>query len=88
MLSKKTRILVTHAISYLPLMDNIIVMKDGSISEIGTYQELLNNKGEFADFLIEQLQNSEEESGEPEESSRPKYHFTQGDCEWKCGMPV
>ena len=64
MLSKKTRILVTHAISYLPLMDNIIVMKDGSISEIGTYQELLNNKGEFADFLIEQLQNSEEDLDE------------------------
>ena len=68
MLSKKTRILVTHAISYLPLMDNIIVMKDGSISEIGTYQELLNNKGEFADFLIEQLQNSEEESEEGKEN--------------------
>ena len=63
-LSKKTRILVTHAISYLPLMDNIIVMKDGSISEIGTYQELLNNKGEFADFLIEQLQNTEEDLDE------------------------
>ena len=60
MLSKKTRILVTHAISYLPLVDNIIVMKDGSISEIGSYEELLNNKGEFADFLIEQLQNMEE----------------------------
>ena len=62
MLSKKTRILVTHAISYLPLVDNIIVMKDGSISEIGSYEELLNNKGEFADFLIEQLQNTEEKS--------------------------
>ena len=60
LLSKKTRILVTHAISYLPLVDNIIVMKNGSISEIGSYEELLNNKGEFADFLIEQLQNLEE----------------------------
>ena len=60
LLSKKTRILVTHAISYLPLVDNIIVMKNGSISEIGSYEELLNNKGEFADFLIEQLQNMEE----------------------------
>ena len=60
LLSKKTRILVTHAISYLPFVDNIIVMKNGSISEIGSYEELLNNKGEFADFLIEQLQNMEE----------------------------
>ena len=57
MLSTKTRILVTHAISYLPQMDHIIVMKDGKFSEVGTYDELLQSGGDFADFLIEQLQN-------------------------------
>merc|ERR1719450_1625393 len=62
MLSNKTRILVTHAVSYLPLVDKIIVMKDGSISEIGSYQQLLNNKNEFSEFLIEQLQNDNETS--------------------------
>ena len=31
-------------------------MKDGRISEIGTYEQLLANKGAFADFLIEQIQ--------------------------------
>ena len=36
-LRKKTRVLVTHAISFLPEMDQIVVMKDGKISELGTY---------------------------------------------------
>ena len=69
MLSKKTRILVTHAVSYLPFVDKIIVMKDGSISEIGSYKELLNNKGEFADFLIEQLQNNDHSDAENDEDN-------------------
>ena len=34
----------------------IVVLKEGKISEIGTYNELMNNSGAFAEFLIEQLQ--------------------------------
>ena len=68
-LSKKTRILVTHAISYLPRVDNIIVMKNGAISEIGSYEQLINNKGEFAGFLLEQLQNSVDKSDSENENS-------------------
>lgn len=44
MLSQKTRILVTHGITYLPQVDHIVVMKDGAISETGTYDELLKKK--------------------------------------------
>lgn len=44
MLKRKTRLLVTHSITYLPEMDNIIVLKDGEISETGTYRELLDKK--------------------------------------------
>ena len=68
-LSKKTRILVTHAISYLPQVDNIIVMKNGAISEIGSYEQLINNKGDFAGFLLEQLQNSVDKSDSENENS-------------------
>uniref|UniRef100_A0A8C0H658 Multidrug resistance-associated protein 1 n=1 Tax=Chelonoidis abingdonii TaxID=106734 RepID=A0A8C0H658_CHEAB len=50
-LKNKTRILVTHGVSYLPLMDRIIVMTDGKISEMGSYQELLKQDGAFAEFL-------------------------------------
>ena len=56
LLSSTTRILLTHSIGYLPQMDQIIVMKDGKFSEIGTYTQLLEAGGDFADFLIEQLQ--------------------------------
>lgn len=56
MLKNKTRVLVTHGITYLPHTDNIIVLKDGKISEIGTYQYLLDKKGSFSEFLIHHLQ--------------------------------
>ncbi|XP_035707943.1 multidrug resistance-associated protein 4 isoform X2 [Folsomia candida] len=35
------RILVTHQLHYLPLADHIIVLKEGSITASGTYQELM-----------------------------------------------
>ncbi|XP_025986918.1 multidrug resistance-associated protein 1 isoform X4 [Solenopsis invicta] len=56
LLKKKTRIFVTHGITYLPEVDNIIVLKDGEITERGTYKQLLEKKGAFADFLVQHLQ--------------------------------
>ncbi|XP_014222082.1 multidrug resistance-associated protein 1 isoform X9 [Trichogramma pretiosum] len=66
LMKKKTRILVTHGITYLPEVDNIVVLKDGEISESGTYKELLEKRGAFADFLVQHLQEvkSEEEDTE------------------------
>ncbi|KAM7339623.1 hypothetical protein ACRRTK_000238 [Alexandromys fortis] len=51
LLKNKTRILVTHGISSLPQVDVIIVMSGGKISEMGSYQELLDRDGAFAEFL-------------------------------------
>lgn len=56
LLKNKTRILVTHSITYLPEVDNIIVLKDGEITESGTYKQLLEKKGAFAEFLVQHLQ--------------------------------
>ncbi|XP_011616814.2 canalicular multispecific organic anion transporter 2 isoform X2 [Takifugu rubripes] len=50
-LKGKTRILVTHGISFLPQVDNIMVLVEGRVSEMGSYQELLNQNGAFAEFL-------------------------------------
>ncbi|XP_017473674.1 PREDICTED: multidrug resistance-associated protein 1 isoform X7 [Rhagoletis zephyria] len=61
LLAKKTRVLVTHGITFLPQTDNIYVMKMGEISESGTYQELLARKGAFAEFIIQHLQEAAEE---------------------------
>ena len=55
LLVDKTRVLVTHGVTYLPKTDHIIVMKDGKISEQGSYDELLSQKGEFAHFLVEYM---------------------------------
>ncbi|XP_027847516.1 multidrug resistance-associated protein 1 isoform X2 [Aphis gossypii] len=60
LLRKKTRILVTHSITYLREVDLIVVMKDGQVSESGTYKELLDKKGDFADFLILHMQEQSE----------------------------
>lgn len=38
MLKGKTRFLVTHAISFLPKVDEIFVMINGEISESGSYK--------------------------------------------------
>ncbi|XP_050728628.1 multidrug resistance-associated protein 1-like isoform X5 [Eriocheir sinensis] len=61
-LKGKTRILVTHGITYLPRVDRIIVMKNGQISEQGTYAELVENKGEFNEFLLQYLSEKGEEA--------------------------
>uniref|UniRef100_A0A8C3LI34 Uncharacterized protein n=1 Tax=Chrysolophus pictus TaxID=9089 RepID=A0A8C3LI34_CHRPC len=51
LLQKKTRILVTHSISFLPQVDNIVVLVAGAVSEHGSYNTLLANRGAFAQFL-------------------------------------
>ncbi|XP_048733200.2 multidrug resistance-associated protein 1-like [Ostrea edulis] len=51
LLRKKTRILVTHAISFLPYVDKIISLENGRISETGTYDELMEKRGPFSDFV-------------------------------------
>ena len=50
-LRKKTRILVTNNLSILPFVDQILVMKNGTISETGSYKTLMSNRGDFADFV-------------------------------------
>ncbi|XP_077284669.1 multidrug resistance-associated protein 1-like [Arctopsyche grandis] len=64
-LKKKTRVLVTHGITYLSEVDYIIVLKDGEVSESGTYTNLLKKKGDFADFLLQHLNEATNEF-EPE----------------------
>ncbi|XP_041776524.1 multidrug resistance-associated protein 1-like isoform X3 [Anopheles merus] len=60
MLVGKSRLLVTHGISYLPFVENIFVVKDGEISESGSYQQLLDQKGAFAEFLTQHIQELDE----------------------------
>lgn len=63
LLKNKTKILVTHGIVFLPQTDNIFVMKNGEISESGTYKELLDKKGAFSDFLMQHINEEADEEG-------------------------
>ncbi|XP_039727463.1 ATP-binding cassette sub-family C member 2 [Pteropus medius] len=48
LLKDKTRLLITHSIHFLPQVDEIVVLENGSISEKGSYSTLLAKKGLFA----------------------------------------
>lgn len=62
-LKDKTRLLVTHGISYLPQVDRVIVLRDGRVEEQGTYQELLERKGALAELLLHFLREESQEDG-------------------------
>ncbi|XP_071994663.1 multidrug resistance-associated protein 1-like [Engystomops pustulosus] len=51
LLRNKTRILVTHSLTVLPLVDFIVVMEDGRIGQMGTYGELVSKRQDFADVV-------------------------------------
>ncbi|KAG6909964.1 hypothetical protein DXG01_014233 [Tephrocybe rancida] len=70
-LSGKTRVLVTHALHFLPQVDYIYTIADGRIAERGTYTELMNGHGEFAKFVTEfgAKEEEEEEKEEAEEDA-------------------
>ncbi|XP_028267253.1 multidrug resistance-associated protein 1 isoform X2 [Parambassis ranga] len=51
LLKDKTRVLVTHGLSYLPQANLILVMLEGEITEVGSYQQLMATEGAFAEFV-------------------------------------
>uniref|UniRef100_A0A4W6CQJ0 ATP-binding cassette, sub-family C (CFTR/MRP), member 2 n=1 Tax=Lates calcarifer TaxID=8187 RepID=A0A4W6CQJ0_LATCA len=51
LLKDKTRILVTHGVSFLPFVDEIVVLQDGVVTEIGSYNSLRASRGAFSEFL-------------------------------------
>ena len=42
---------MTHGVSFLPQCDLIVVMNEGQITEVGSYSELIDNDGHFAEFI-------------------------------------
>ena len=70
---QQTRILVTHGIHWLPMVDKIVVLNDGSIADYGTYEDLISRDGAFAQFLKSYLdQDAESEQEEDVEGKHYK----------------
>jgi ABC-type multidrug transport system fused ATPase/permease subunit len=61
MLKTKTRLFVTNSLSFLPQVDQIIMLDNGSVSEMGAYEELKDKDGgPFAEFIKLFLANNEQ----------------------------
>ena len=56
----QTKILVTHALHFLPQVDYICTIADGQIMERGTYAELMANRGVLSKF-VEQFGSKQQE---------------------------
>lgn len=71
-LAGKTRILVTHALHFLPQVDYIYCLEQGRITESGTYTELQERKGAFSrlvdEFGGEEAQEQEKEEAEEQDA--------------------
>uniref|UniRef100_H0ZGC0 ATP binding cassette subfamily C member 2 n=1 Tax=Taeniopygia guttata TaxID=59729 RepID=H0ZGC0_TAEGU len=85
LLQKKTRILVTHSISFLPQVDNIVVLAAGAVSEHGSYSTLLANKGAFSQFL--NLYGNQEEDVSEENTAGTGNTVGLWQLEWLCIYP-
>ena len=60
--SSATRILVTHALHFLPKVDHIYFMVDGHITEHGTFDEMMANREGFARLFDEFVTKDQAES--------------------------
>ena len=70
-LRNKTRVLVTHNVQILKKVDYILVMKEGRVSEQGTYNQLMEAQGHFAGFLLEYMMHQEEADTSNGDSQSP-----------------
>ncbi|XP_015735775.1 multidrug resistance-associated protein 1-like isoform X4 [Coturnix japonica] len=70
LLKGKTRVLVTHNLTLLPHADLIIVMEEGKIGELGSYQELVSKRAKFVELIqFFSTENRSEKTTPNEESS-------------------
>lgn len=65
-LKKKSRLFVTNSVAFLPECDEIIMLEDGMIVEMGTYDKLMEKDGKFAEFMSDSFleENQKEEKKE------------------------
>ncbi|XP_054158367.1 ABC transporter C family member 8-like, partial [Oppia nitens] len=78
LLRQKTRILATNQLFVLPDVDLIVVLKDGSVAAIGTYEQLLDNNREFNDLVAQYSVNNRQQKDEEDEELEEADMLTDG----------
>ncbi|KAL8563678.1 hypothetical protein ACOMHN_035412 [Nucella lapillus] len=74
-LRHKTRVLVTHAVHFLPSTDYIIVMDRGQVSQAGSFEALMSRDGPFAQYLKTYLLRADDEAFEDPEIQKIRYQM-------------
>ncbi|KAF9976186.1 hypothetical protein BGZ75_000310, partial [Mortierella antarctica] len=73
LLKHKTRVLVTHGIHHLEHVDQIIVFKEGLVSETGEYEQLMKARGAFykliKDYTVVKKKKSKSNKGETDKNA-------------------
>ncbi len=57
----------------MPMVDVIVVMEQGEITEVGSYEELLNHDGPFAQFLKAYLVDGSKQVGDNDDEECKKF---------------
>ncbi|KAI1889792.1 hypothetical protein AGOR_G00166580 [Albula goreensis] len=68
----KSVILVTHQLQYLEFCDEIIVLENGEIKEMGTHNVLMESQGRYAQLIINFHSEHSDESNEEDSDKQTK----------------
>ncbi|KAG0238515.1 Multidrug resistance-associated protein 1 [Actinomortierella wolfii] len=79
LLKDKTRLLVTHGIHHLEQVDNIVLVKNGEISENGKYEDLMAAKNGFYQLIKEYSVNEGRKKDKKDEASSSASTIDAGD---------
>ena len=72
LLKKKCVVLVTHALEYLPVCDNVIVLEKGVVEDAGTFDQVsAKQEGVLAGLLAAQKEAKEQEGSKEEKEESP-----------------
>lgn len=86
-LKDRTRVIATHQLHVLPDVDIVICMKDGAISDIGSYSELMDKNGEFSELMTQyggvdkKSANPTVDKGHSRELDEPSVSSTSGEMQ-------
>jgi len=70
----KTRVLITQALSFLPQVDHVIVLNNGTITEQGSYAQLYRQNGQLRKMVdaVEKRTEKAEKKSDEQEAAKPK----------------